>query len=78
MFISCFCMLSYRILVVGPGIVQGWTPVPLRTWFWVPLVVFMILLAIGLEIALHFSNKQKGRLSVPYITFPFQSHNGAF
>jgi hypothetical protein len=34
--------------------------VPLRMWFWVPLVIFMILLAIGLEIALHFSNKQMG------------------
>ena len=78
MVISCFCVLSYRVLVIAPGIAQGWTPVPLRIWFWVPLVVFMILLAIGLEIALHFSNKQQGRLSTPCITFPFQSHNGAF
>jgi hypothetical protein len=46
-------------------IVQGWTPVPLRLWFWLPLVTFMILLAIGLEIALHYSNKQKGRYHMP-------------
>jgi len=41
-------------------ITRGWTPLPLQTYFWVPLVTFMALLAIGLEIALHFSNKQKG------------------
>jgi len=39
---------------------RGWTPVPLRARFWIPLVTFMILLAIGLEIALHYSNVQKG------------------
>lgn len=32
---------------------KGWVPVPLRAYFWIPLVISMILLAIGLEIALH-------------------------
>jgi hypothetical protein len=41
---------------------QVWTPVPLRARFWIPLVTFMILLAVGLEIALHFSNVQQGML----------------
>lgn len=40
--------------------VHRWTPVPLRARFWIPLYTFMVLLAIGLEIALHFSNKQHG------------------
>lgn len=39
---------------------RGWTPVPLRARFWIPLVIFMIFLAIGLEVALYFSNKNKG------------------
>jgi hypothetical protein len=41
---------------------RGWTPVPLRPVFWIPLVSFMALLAMGLEIALHFSNKSSGTL----------------
>jgi hypothetical protein len=39
---------------------KGWVPIPLRAWFWIPLVTFMILLAIGLEVALNFSNKNQG------------------
>ncbi|KII91113.1 hypothetical protein PLICRDRAFT_155954 [Plicaturopsis crispa FD-325 SS-3] len=39
---------------------KGWVPVPLRTWFWVTLVVFMVGGAIALEVALHFSNKNQG------------------
>lgn len=37
-----------------------WTPLPLRPQFWIPFYLFMVLLAVGLEIALHFSNKQHG------------------
>ncbi|KAJ3560319.1 hypothetical protein NP233_g10916 [Leucocoprinus birnbaumii] len=37
-----------------------WLPWPLRPWFWGPLVVVLVLGAIGLEIALHFSNKNQG------------------
>ena len=44
--------------------VGAWTPVPLRLWFWIPLVTFMILLAIGLEIAFHISRVQQGLFSV--------------
>jgi len=35
-------------------------PIPLRPWFWVPFFVFLVLTAIGLEIALHFSNLYSG------------------
>lgn len=37
-----------------------WLPVPLRMWFWIPFVVVLVLAAIGLEVALHFSNKNQG------------------
>ena len=39
---------------------QGWLPEPLRARFWIPLVAFMILSAIGLEIALHYCNLNLG------------------
>ncbi|KAK0438352.1 uncharacterized protein EV420DRAFT_1212338 [Desarmillaria tabescens] len=43
------------------GIVtKPWIPYPLRPWFWIPFVLLMILGAIGLEVALHFSNKNSG------------------
>jgi hypothetical protein len=37
-----------------------WTPIPLRSWFWLSLVSFMTLGAIGLEIALSVTNKNQG------------------
>jgi hypothetical protein len=42
---------------------EAWTPVPLKLWFWLPLVLFMALGAIGLEIALHFTKKNNGMWS---------------
>lgn len=33
---------------------------PLRPWFWIPFVIILVLAAIGLEVALHFSNKNQG------------------
>ncbi|KAK7021922.1 hypothetical protein VNI00_017151 [Paramarasmius palmivorus] len=39
---------------------KPWIPLPLRPWFWLTFVVILILLAIGLEVALHFSNKNNG------------------
>ncbi|KAJ3863770.1 hypothetical protein EV359DRAFT_42489 [Lentinula novae-zelandiae] len=39
---------------------DSWVPYPLRPWFWIPFFVLLVLLAIGLEIALHFSNKNNG------------------
>jgi hypothetical protein len=39
---------------------QGWVPLPLRAWFWIPFMAFMILTAIGLEIALFYSNQLTG------------------
>lgn len=40
---------------------KGWVPMPLRAWFWIPLVIFMILTAVGLEIALYYSKKLEGK-----------------
>ncbi|KAJ7598615.1 hypothetical protein C8J56DRAFT_914511 [Mycena floridula] len=37
-----------------------WVPIPLRLWFWIPFVSILLLGAIGLEIAFHFSNKNQG------------------
>ncbi|KDR73215.1 hypothetical protein GALMADRAFT_142353 [Galerina marginata CBS 339.88] len=33
---------------------------PLRPYFWIPLIIFLVGGAIGLEVALHFSNKNQG------------------
>ncbi|KIK67947.1 hypothetical protein GYMLUDRAFT_190832 [Collybiopsis luxurians FD-317 M1] len=37
-----------------------WIPYPLRPWFWVSFSVLLVLIAIGLEVALHFSKKNNG------------------
>ncbi|KDQ58771.1 hypothetical protein JAAARDRAFT_34626 [Jaapia argillacea MUCL 33604] len=39
---------------------KGWTPVPLRTWFWIAYVTVTILVAVGLEVLLYYSNKNQG------------------
>ncbi|TRM57514.1 hypothetical protein BD626DRAFT_411967, partial [Schizophyllum amplum] len=39
---------------------KDWVPVPLRTWFWVLLATILVLLAIGLEVALHYSQRNQG------------------
>jgi hypothetical protein len=64
---SMFCCSCCCIHVPFPAtkkrtvkLTKGWVPVPLRVEFWIPLVVVMILLAIGLEIALHYSNQNSG------------------
>ncbi|KAJ3739563.1 hypothetical protein DFH05DRAFT_1560326 [Lentinula detonsa] len=46
--------------VMVPEDKESWVPYPLRPWFWIPFFVLLVLLAIGLEIALHFSNKNNG------------------
>jgi hypothetical protein len=40
--------------------IKAWTPPLLQRRFWIPLLIFMNLLGIGLEIALYFTNKNKG------------------
>lgn len=40
--------------------VQPWIPLPLRTWFWVPLVLLMAGGGIAFEVALYFSQKNQG------------------
>lgn len=47
-------------LVNHTRLANGWVPEPLHAWFWIPLVTFMTLSAIGLEIALHDSNVNSG------------------
>lgn len=42
--------------------VEPWTPLPLQTWFWLTYVIILALGAIGLEVALHYSNKNKGMI----------------
>lgn len=39
---------------------KGWIPIPLRNWFWIPLVLFLVAGAGGLETALYFSKKEQG------------------
>jgi hypothetical protein len=39
---------------------RGWVPTPLRGWYAIALVVFLLLVAIALEIALHFTKKNNG------------------
>ncbi|KAF8521330.1 hypothetical protein JB92DRAFT_2785803 [Gautieria morchelliformis] len=40
--------------------VKPWTPIPLRRWYAISLIIFMVLVAAGLQIALHFSIVQNG------------------
>ncbi|KAG6888940.1 hypothetical protein C0995_004795 [Termitomyces sp. Mi166 len=39
---------------------NGWVPWPLRPYFWIPFVAILAAGAVGLEVALHFSNKNQG------------------
>ena len=58
----------YLLRVVYPGAPPSpldrrsktWTPLPLRPYFWIPLIVILVGAAIGLEIALYLSNKHRG------------------
>ncbi|KAA1473042.1 hypothetical protein DENSPDRAFT_218676 [Dentipellis sp. KUC8613] len=42
-----------------PGIVY-WTPTPLKTWFWATYVTFLVLVAVGLEVARLYSSRNNG------------------
>ncbi|KAJ7774308.1 hypothetical protein DFH07DRAFT_912857 [Mycena maculata] len=39
---------------------RGWVPPPLRGWYAITLIVVLICLAVALELALHFTNKNNG------------------
>ncbi|KAI0342287.1 hypothetical protein BDW22DRAFT_179555 [Trametopsis cervina] len=43
-----------------PVLFDQWTPIPLRLWFWIPLVLLMAGGGIAFEVALHFSKKNHG------------------
>ena len=45
-------------------IVKPWVPLPLRPWFWIPLVVIMACGGIAFEVALHFSQKKQGVVTI--------------
>ncbi|KAF4616356.1 hypothetical protein D9613_008619 [Agrocybe pediades] len=55
--------------VMNTPVQKKWLPWPLRAYFWIPLVVFLTLAAIGLEIALHFSKKNQGIVTVDLVIF---------
>lgn len=42
------------------AVVRPWVPLPLRMWFWIPLVSLMAAGGIAFEVALHFSEKNQG------------------
>ncbi|KAJ3778951.1 hypothetical protein FB446DRAFT_268736 [Lentinula raphanica] len=46
--------------LIDAEVKESWVPYPLRPWFWIPFFVLLVLLAIGLEVALHFSNTNNG------------------
>ncbi|KAF7301472.1 Non-specific serine/threonine protein kinase [Mycena indigotica] len=46
--------------LVGDDLPPGWTPAPLRGWYAIALIVLLVCLAIALEIAFHFTNKNNG------------------
>ncbi|KAL1744270.1 hypothetical protein HDZ31DRAFT_17262, partial [Schizophyllum fasciatum] len=39
---------------------KDWVPVPLRPWFWFSLVILLVALAIGLEVALRYTKRAQG------------------
>ncbi|KAJ6510035.1 hypothetical protein C8R47DRAFT_1208087 [Mycena vitilis] len=39
---------------------RGWVPTPLRGWYAIALIIVLLLLAMALELALHFTNKHNG------------------
>jgi hypothetical protein len=39
---------------------KSWTPLPLRTWFWVIYIILLICVAVALEVALHYNRKSQG------------------
>ncbi|GJJ15219.1 hypothetical protein Clacol_009495 [Clathrus columnatus] len=49
---------------IGP-LVKPWSPVTLRSIFYIPLLLFMIAAAVALEVALHFSQKKNGWATLP-------------
>ncbi|KAJ6539120.1 hypothetical protein B0H19DRAFT_1177232 [Mycena capillaripes] len=49
-----------RPLMEEDDLPRGWVPPPLRGWYAISLIIVLILLAIALELALHFTNKHNG------------------
>ncbi|KAF9254630.1 hypothetical protein L218DRAFT_459793 [Marasmius fiardii PR-910] len=49
-----------RNKVINSTSAKVWTPLPLRPIFYIPYILFLILLAAALEIAFHFSQKNTG------------------
>ena len=67
----------YAGALPSPRRSKTWTPLPLRRYFWIPLIVFLVGAAIGLEIALYLSSKHQGELlSNFYLNGPSTSDFG--
>ena len=54
--------VTYAGVPHSPRRSETWTPLPLRSYFWIPLIVILVVAAIGLEIVLYLSNKYQGGL----------------
>ncbi|KAI0296043.1 hypothetical protein BC826DRAFT_908693 [Russula brevipes] len=44
-----------------------WIPIPLRSWFWVTYICVLVAGAIALEVALHYSHKNRGMSTLPAV-----------
>ncbi|KAJ6599302.1 hypothetical protein DFH09DRAFT_1130691 [Mycena vulgaris] len=49
-----------RPLMEEDDVPRGWVPPPLRGWYAIALIVLLLCLAVALELALHFTNKNNG------------------
>ncbi|KAJ7117388.1 hypothetical protein C8R43DRAFT_1137680 [Mycena crocata] len=56
---------------------RGWVPPPLRGWYAISLILFLIALAIALEIALHFTNKKNGERTLTTANVGWKTHGDA-
>jgi hypothetical protein len=55
------------VLALVPRDDLPWTPIPLRTRFWVTYICVLVAGAISLEVALHYSHKKGGTTSILWI-----------
>lgn len=57
---SCCPIVLYHHEPEDAEFVNGWTPVSLKKKYWIPLVIFMLILAAGMEIGLSEANRTNG------------------
>ncbi|KAH8097012.1 hypothetical protein BXZ70DRAFT_895244 [Cristinia sonorae] len=55
------CQVAHLSLNTGSDVaVEAWTPIPLRLWFWIPLVLIMALGAVAFELVLYTNKRTLG------------------